>query len=171
MSGNEEKRERSAAFVEAEKLYFDKEYPSAHAVCNEAFARGEVECASLLRWMFLRGHGCEQDLSAASEYFSVAMKKGDAEGTFGVGVVEYECQRYTSAARYFDQAFRLGYAPATRWLAVLYHLGLGVEKDIGKAKELYKLAYARGNIPAYYQYALLLLTGEQQKRDRFIFQG
>ena len=61
------------------------------------------------------------------------------------------------AVHYYTQSAALGYASAQCNLGYLYFHGLGVEKDLARAYELFRSAVETENITAMFNLALLLL--------------
>ncbi len=66
---------------------------------------------------------------------------------------------YTRAAKWFEEAAHNGSANAQYNLAVLYHQGLGVEKDTAKAIDLYRVAAANHHPEALYNLAIAYIEG------------
>lgn len=67
-------------------------------------------------------------------------------------------QSYQMAAKYYTLAARQGNTIAECYLAILYHTGRGVEKNINEAARLYRLAAGKGHSTAQNNLGWLLLT-------------
>ena len=63
------------------------------------------------------------------------------------------------AAEWYEKSAELGFAPAQYRTGNLYEKGLGVARDVTKAKTWYQLAAAQGNASAMHNLAVLLAMG------------
>src|SRR4029079_973240 len=61
----------------------------------------------------------------------------------------------SDAARWFDRAAQAGLAPAQFRLGSAYEKGIGVKKDLEKARKNYAAAAAQGNAKAMHNLAVL----------------
>jgi TPR repeat protein/cell division protein FtsB len=68
-------------------------------------------------------------------------------------------QSYPMAAKYYALSARQGNAIAQCYLAISYHTGRGVDKNLHEAMRLYRLAAAQGHATAQNNLGWLLLTG------------
>lgn len=64
---------------------------------------------------------------------------------------------------WFKKAAEQGDAGAQNSLGIMYLRGMGVDKDIGKAKYYYSLAANQKHENAMYQYAILMLDSKDDK--------
>ena len=63
---------------------------------------------------------------------------------FTKGVNYFSSQDYINALKWFRKGAEQGFSPAQFFLGVMYHSGLGVEKNLGEAVKLYKKAAEQG---------------------------
>ena len=69
------------------------------------------------------------------------------------------------AVRYYTQSAALGYSSAQCNLGYLYYHGLGVEKDLAQAFELFRRAVDAENSTAMFNLALLFLDPDSGYHD------
>jgi hypothetical protein len=158
-----------STFKDIEDYYFSGDYGNAHKLSNLLAEKGDQKAIRFLGWLNTRGEGCEKDNNKAITFFERAAKMGDAEASFGIATIYYEEKDYIKAVFYLEGAKKNGFIPAWRWLGVMYHLGLGVDKNMDRAFELYSEAAKRGNVAAYYQLILMLRSGYKGLWGRMIF--
>jgi uncharacterized protein len=82
--------------------------------------------------------------------------EGSAVAGFALGGMAMLEQRPDAAARWFGPAADAGHAGARRSLAFLLEQGQGVDADLPRAVELYRLAALDGDAPAQWNYAVHL---------------
>lgn len=98
-----------------------------------------------------------------------AAANGDGLALFEIGA------RYTEgrgvppdlgeAARWYQYAADLGFAPAQYRLANFYEKGTGVDRDLAKAKTWYQMAAEQGNASAMHNLAVLYAMGQNGVGD------
>lgn len=105
------------------------------------------------------------DLVQSNEWYQRAMRSGSLVASYELGRNYYDSRDYLKAL----EAFKVGesklYAPSMRMLGVMYWKALGVERDIGKARDLFERAVALGNSAAKSNLATLLLRGHFGLRE------
>ena len=80
-------------------------------------------------------------------------------------------KNYVAAFELLNSAYAAGQEQAAFPLATLYERGIGVKKDIDKAKALYKIAIDNGNVlNAGFNLALLLLDEGNDKEGKLLLQ-
>ena len=89
-----------------------------------------------LALLFDKGLGLEQDPSTATQHYVKAANLGYAPAMFNLGVLMAKQDNYASAAKWWLRASNSNLPEAQYNLAKLYFDGLGVEKDLYKAKIL-----------------------------------
>lgn len=105
------------------------------------------------------GNGKNKTL--AIEYYKKAANWGDFEAEYYLGLHYYHDtlsgnpKSYEVAVILYRNSSEKGYIKATNALGRCYETGVGVKKDIYKAKELYKIAAKNGNASSQYNLALL----------------
>ena len=87
-----------------------------------------------------KGLGTDVDTTKATQYYLNSAKHNYAPAMFSLGVIMAKNGNYESAARWWLKASHSDLPEAQYNLARLYYDGVGVEKDIYKAKYWYKKA-------------------------------
>ena len=90
--------------------------------------------------LFDKGLGTDADITKATQYYLNSAKHNYAPAMFSLGVIMAKNGNYESAARWWLKASHSDLPEAQYNLARLYYDGVGVEKDIHKAKYWYKKA-------------------------------
>jgi localization factor PodJL len=70
-----------------------------------------------------------------------------------------------AAAKWYEMAAELGFAPAQYRIGNFYENGIGTERDLNAAKTWYQLAAEQGNASAMHNLAVLFATEVDGKRD------
>ena len=73
--------------------------------------------------------------------------------------------RMKAAAKWYEKAAELGLAPAEYRIGNFYEKGLGVDRDIAKAKTWYQMAAEQGNASAMHNLAVLFAMGADGAAD------
>ena len=147
-------------YKKVEISYFDKQdYQQAYNLCLEGIKNNEIKCIRFMGWLYAEGHGCPKDEEKALSYFSRAAALGDGEAEYGIAKIYYERKDYLEAIVYLEKAINKGFYSASRILGMIYYYGLGIERDIDKAKELYDQAANNGNLMAELIIAKMLFHG------------
>ncbi len=73
------------------------------------------------------------------------VKKQESIENFKLGMTEFDSKNFGKAFNYFKNAALYNHANAEYNMALFYELGLGVEKDLSKAKTLYIKSKGHGN--------------------------
>lgn len=90
--------------------------------------------------------------------------EGDPESQHDMAVIYSSGQNgvqvnYNKAIKWFDEAAHQGVANAQYNLGVLFHHGLGINKDLARAILLYRVAAAAGHPEAQYNLAIAYIDG------------
>lgn len=98
-----------------------------------------------------------------------AAAAGDPKALFEIGSRYAEArgvkEDMASAAKWYERAAELGFAPAEYRIGNFYEKGIGVERDIGKSKTWYQLAAEQGNASAMHNLAVLFAMGNDGVTD------
>ena len=70
-----------------------------------------------------------------------------------------------AAAKWYEKAAELGFAPAQYRIGNFYEKGIGVDRDIAKAKTWYQMAAEQGNASAMHNLAVLFAMGADGAAD------
>jgi len=93
-----------------------------------------------LAMLFDKGLGIDVDESSAHKHYLKAAKQNYAPAMFKLGVIMARQEDYPAAAKWWLKASNTDLPEAQYNLAKLYRDGVGVEKDIYKAKYWFKKA-------------------------------
>ena len=114
---------------------------------------GNTDVATFIGNIYnIGGSGVAQDFKLAFDWFSAAVKKGDAEGQFYLGVC-YDFGKgvnidYKEALNWYLKSAEQGFAAAQTNLGYIYFNGRGVPQDIKVALGWYTKAAEQGNLIA-----------------------
>ncbi len=120
-------------------------------LCREA-RTADLDAQIVLGFILLGGRGLSQDLEAAKAYLEKAVDQGNSFAANALGYLlgRSDCPGgpdYAQGIRAFHQARSDGNVVAIRNLASYYEEGLGVEKDLDRARKLYEKA-ANAGLPS-----------------------
>ncbi len=115
--------------------------------------QGDADAFNLLGVCYENGHGVEQDLLRAFEFYGQAIVKGSAKAMFNVGVLYQNggsggkpfLQSYTQAAQNYLAAGLKGYPLGFVNLGVMHEKGIGMKADPVKAAGFYRKAAEAGH--------------------------
>jgi hypothetical protein len=159
-----------AAMLLGERLRILGEAEPAFAVFLAAARRGFPPAQIQVGLMYSNGDGVEQSLGEASRWLRPANVKGDPVGKyllaecflFGKGVPQNQEQ----AVALLEEAVEMDNpGRAMDLLATCFHKGWGVEKDFGRAVELYRDACAHGFYNACANLAVMTMRGDGVPAD------
>ena len=119
---------------------------------------------SQLAWDYCYGNnGKLQNFDEAVKWAKQATEKGDAKGTYILGICYYigrgVPQNYAEAAKWIKQSAEQGFTNAQEFLASLYQNGEGVEQSYKEAAQWYIKAAEKGNVTAQYNLAIYYDNG------------
>jgi hypothetical protein len=107
---------------------------------------GNVRAMLVLGELFREGEGnIEPDDKESMRWFRKAADAGNASGMLQVGAAYLLDEQYPEAAFWLGKAADKGNPAAMYNLAEMYKDGVGVAKDLQKAKQLYLQAAGLGN--------------------------
>lgn len=129
---------------------YQKDYEKAIYWFEKAGAQGCGESLFTIGKFYFDGLGVEQNSQKAFEYWLKAAQLGDDVAMVWVGNIywlgfEVVDVDYYEAFRYYKMAAELGNSDGQYHVGDCYQRGLGVKKDIEKAKEWYRHAAAQGD--------------------------
>ena len=99
------------------------------------------------------------DLTQAAEWYSRAADRGSVLGRYKLGRVYLDLKRYAEAQRMFEIGVSENDAPSMNMLGRMYKNGIGVNRDISKARPLLERSVSLGNLFAKRSLAEILLRG------------
>ena len=136
----------------ANKFGTDPDYEKLFQEQLDTAEGGDRKAPRYVGLFYELGLGVEADTEEAVRYYETGVERGDLTSSYYLGLM-YETGAdpdYAKAAGLFasvegsDNKSATGVVEAGYELAVLYEQGLGVERDLGKAKELYQEAAGYG---------------------------
>lgn len=81
-----------------------------------------------------------------------------------IGIFFINKKNDQNAFKWFKRAFEMNISEATvNNLGIMYMNGIGVEKDFGKAEELFTIGIEKGFSSSYYHLAFIFLEKKQNK--------
>lgn len=123
-------------FFYYEGKYVDKNYKNALFYWKKALDNGVKEAGYNLAMMYLKGYGVEVNKEKSEYYLKIAADSGYVEAYFSLGNIFYGKKEYKEAARYWEKAYIKGDNKSGKSLANLYLYGIGIDKNIEKAKKI-----------------------------------
>lgn len=91
---------------------------------------------------------------------------GDAAAMAAIGAAAIDRGATAEGLSWLGQAARRGYAPAQYRLGSLYERGVGVNKDLSRARDWYLVAARAGNVRAMHNLAVIGISGLAGPADR-----
>ena len=92
------------------------------------------------------GNGCHKDLTEAEKWYRRAANAGSIIALHNLGHLYLVRERFDDAWRSFRFAAAAGFSPSMLQLGRMHFLGIGVEKDIARAKANWEDAASLGNV-------------------------
>jgi len=166
--------------TKARNLLRSGDYPAAYKLLSQLAEKEKPRAMSALGLMYANGHGVPIDFHQARKWFQKAAEVGLQEAQIflgkiyehGDGVpVDYQeaIYWYETAGRDYNNLheynFRDGDPLAHYRLGRMYALGLGFEKNIDKAYELFRKSALAGNDKAQYHLAKSYDDGLEVNQD------
>jgi hypothetical protein len=130
---------------QATRFYDSKRYAEAAPLYDKTCTGGNVYDCDRLGFMYSNGLGVAKDNARAIELETKACDGNNPYGCNNLGFIEQTNKDYVSAATHLTLACAGSNPNGCASLAFQYEGGLGVPKDLSKAKQLYnrgcKLGY------------------------------
>ena len=130
----------------------DRNYPKAFFWFSKAAEQGYPKAFNSVALCHEHGYGVEQDHKKAEEYYRKAIESGDLDAHCNLGLLyannESPLANPEEAIRLLNVASRDNHPYATYSLGFAYLHGLGVERDLARAKTLFTKAVGLGSQPA-----------------------
>ncbi|MCC6597505.1 MAG: SEL1-like repeat protein [Alphaproteobacteria bacterium] len=115
-------------------------------------SKGNGGSAMTMAELYLTGQSYATDYDKAREWFIIAAQAGKPAAFYELGLLHsnglYHEIAPVQALRYFKAAAAAGIAPATRQVAIAYHMGSGVAKDLDQAIICYTRSAEQGDVMA-----------------------
>lgn len=113
----------------------------------KAAENGNAVAADDLGLMYQYGRGVEVDLTTAAQWYLKGAQCGSVDAMRHLAILyEYELETpdYASAMAWFLMAAEHGNVSSMNEVGLLYECGRGVEPDLAKAAEYYRMALEVG---------------------------
>ncbi len=150
----------TARLIEAKRCYQMGKHEEALKLYLPLAESGNVGCQLFVGLLYSTGgRGVPRNFDAARKWLNLAAEAGNADARYALGVEDWNLGDYSAAADNFQYAATLGHSAAYYQLARMYRYGVGFEKNLGKAFELYEEAARRGHIFARRDIAIMLIKG------------
>lgn len=132
-----------------------------------AAKQDHTEAAYYVGLYFQNAKGVEQDLEQAVFWYEKAALKKNRNALYHLAMIliKQEPKDYASISRLLEEAAKLNHPNAQYNLAVMYHRGDGVEKDIQKALFWYEKASEANLAIAQYNLGMLYFEGSVVPKD------
>ncbi len=119
---------------------------------QEGASKGSGGAAMNLAMLYLYGQGVEKNYDKAREWLLIAEADKKPMASYELGLFYSNGLATDTSPRrafhYFEKAAAAGIAPATRQVAIAYHIGIGAEKNLDKAIICYTRAANQGDVLA-----------------------
>ena len=106
------------------------------------------------------GSTYQQDLEKAEGWYRHVVHAGLPHGAHGLGLIHRMRNKYSEAMEEFEVGVQGSFAPSMNMLGLMYFNGEGVEKDILKAKKLWRRALDLGNLWSKQNLARACVSGK-----------
>lgn len=138
--------------------------------CLKATKRDDPLAYFNIGLMYLRGHGCEKDMSKAAEYFDIAAPKGNQNAQINLGFMyakgEGVPKNKYKAFDLFKLAASQGNAEAQFNLGKMYEKGDGIQQNYKEAIKFYEKAAAQNHSKAQLYLGVMYDIGEGVSVDK-----
>lgn len=152
----------------------EQDLEKAFECYTKATEWGEMRAFSNLGAMYLTGSGCEKDVDKGIEAFkrghdfSEPMCSANLGLMYLKGILGVE-KDHDKAFKYLSRAVELGNIPSYARLADCYDKGLGCDKDVTRADDLYSMAYAKGDYNGLAGMAVIRKRGDIKASPHKVF--
>ena len=119
-------------------------YEKVALLCRKAAAAGLPEAQNMMGILYERGHGMEQNISKAFEWYYKASFNGSAEAQYNMALC-FQKKYKTLSAYWMEQAAVKGNENAICEIAEYYDTGYGVQQNREKAEFYYRILAEKGN--------------------------
>jgi TPR repeat protein len=114
-----------------------------------------------LGWLYQKGIGSVVDFKKAETWYRRAYEEKSSKlATYYLGNLYLDMKDYSRAQEAFTAGLLMEYAPAITCLGQMYVDGIGVSKDLEKARSMFEKATLLGHIFAKRRLAKLLMSGK-----------
>jgi TPR repeat protein len=125
---------------------------------QELAAQGSTLSMLYLGHAHQNGIGGPVDLSKAEEFYRRAAERGSLPSSYQLGRMYFDTEKYLQAKDAFEIGAEGAYMPSLQMLGRMYMYGIGVNKDLEMAKDLFERASKKGHVFAKRNLAIILMT-------------
>ncbi|RGB24232.1 hypothetical protein C1646_773375 [Rhizophagus diaphanus] len=123
-----------------------KNYEDAFNLFNNASEQGHILAQYYVGICYQFSYGIVKNEKLAMKYFEEVFNKNFSAGAFKISLIHYNEKDLKMAIYWCEKAANLGHYIAQYNIAVSYKNGIGVDKDINKAFEIFNQLAERGNV-------------------------
>jgi TPR repeat protein len=123
-------------------------------------ARGSPMSMMYIADAYRTGKGTKIDLVRAEEWYRRASENGMVLGTYELARIYLDAKRYEQAKEAFDIGASKKYLPSINMLGTMYRDGLGVDRDLKRARDCFERATAGGHVFSKRNLGVLLMRGK-----------
>ena len=147
--------------VELRRAYDLRATDSTQAlVALKALAdRGSMMSMMYIAEIYRNGKETSVDLDEAQKWLRRAIQNGSVPASYELGRMLFEFKNYPQSKEAFEIGETHNFAPSINMLGTMYLNGIGVEKNLTRARELLERASSLGHVFAKRNLAGLLVRG------------
>ena len=148
-----------------------QDYKLALNWIRKAVAQGHVKAQGILGVMYELGYGVPKNISEAKKWYLKSAEQNNPDAEFYLGNLYFSLNDYSQAFDCWKRAAQHRHVASMTNLAYLVEVGAGVQQDIGKAVELYKIAADLGDAKAKENLSRLGISYTPQQQTTQTFQS
>ena len=133
---------------------------------EELAGRGSSLSMVYLGDTFGNGRGVMRDTAAGDQWYRCAADAGSIEGAHRLAYRYFVQRRYDLALEQLSRLCARGFTPAMYCMGSFYHIGQGVDRDLGLAVTYWKMAAQGRHLLARHMLAHIAIRGELGFRAR-----
>lgn len=142
-------------FNKAEHLWKTYLETKSISVLEDAAKNEHAEAQNELAFLYWTGNGLQKNVDEAIRLYNLSAKNGYYKAFYNLGCCYLELKDYENAVSNFKVAIEKNIPESYNNLAVCYEHGLGIEKNLETALELFKKSYDLGYVDAKKNYLKL----------------
>lgn len=123
-------------------------------------ARGSAMSMMYIADAYRSGKGAKIDLVRAEEWYRRAAENGVILGTYELARMHLDAKRYVEAKETLAIGASKQHLPSINMLGTMYRDGLGVDRDLKRARDLFETAAAGGHVFAKRDLGAVLMRGK-----------
>lgn len=145
----------------------EQDWEAAMARLVALAGRGSIASMNYLGWEYAsRADDNPENLAQAEMWFRQAVELGSLAAIHQLACLLEKAGRLADQVELLTSGAQRGYAPAIYKLGKLYYYGVGVEKDLARARILFEQAAAAGHVFAVRKLASMSFRRPRHLLDR-----